>query len=492
MRPAVKKSLSVAAAFFAVWLAARFLLPLCFPFLLGALLAFAAEPMVGFLQKRRVPRCVCSGIGVSMAFCFLAMLVLILCAFALRELRRVAGVLPDLEDTAKSGIGLLQSWLLELASRAPQSVQPLLSENVTSFFSNGTSLLDKVIRYILGLAGSILSHIPDGALSLGTAVISSFLISARLPKIKSWLKKRLPGEKLKPAADALKRMKNAVGGWLMAQLKLMGVTFTILTLGFVMLRIAYAPLWALVVALVVVLFIRTFLFTIIRVDGHSMDYTLADGERMFVTILDKKLFGVGRDDVVICHFPGRGHTYFVKRVRGVPGDVVTAIMLGALMIQGMTPGPLLFQEQGTLVYSIFIALFVSNVFMLLLGYYAVRLFAKVVLIPGGILMPLVTTLCVVGGYALNNSNFDLAVMAGFGLLGYIMTKARFPLAPLLLAMILSGIIETNFRRALSISNQDFSVFFTRPVCASFLAISLFILFNLLWKEWKKYRAASAA
>ena len=177
---------------------------------------------------------------------------------------------------------------------------------------------------------------------------------------------------------------------------------------------------------------------------------------------------------------------------GVPGDVVTAIMLGALMIQGMTPGPLLFQEQGTLVYSIFIALFVSNVFMLLLGYYAVRLFAKVVLIPGGILMPLVTTLCVVGGYALNNSNFDLAVMAGFGLLGYIMTKARFPLAPLLLAMILSGIIETNFRRALSISNQDFSVFFTRPVCASFLAISLFILFNLLWKEWKKYRAASAS
>ena len=251
MRPAVKKSISVLAAFFAVWLAARFLLPLCFPFLLGALLAFAAEPMVGFLQKRRVPRCVCSGIGVSMAFCFLAMLVLILCAFALRELRRVAGVLPDLEDTAKSGIGLLQSWLLELASHTPQSVQPLLSENVTSFFSNGTSLLDKVIRYILGLAGNILSHIPDGALSLGTAVISSFLISARLPKIKSWLKKRLPEEKLKPAADALKRMKNAVGGWLTAQLKLMGVTFTILTLGFVVLRIAYAPLWALVVALVV-------------------------------------------------------------------------------------------------------------------------------------------------------------------------------------------------------------------------------------------------
>lgn len=172
---------------------------------------------------------------------------------------------------------------------------------------------------------------------------------------------------------------------------------------------------------------------------------------------------------------------------GVPGDVVTAVMLGALMIQGMTPGPLLFQEQGTLVYSIFIALFLANVFILLLGWYAIRFLAKILLVPAKILMPFVTTLCVVGGYALNNSHFDLAVMIFFGLLGYVMTKARFPLAPLLLAMILSGIIETNFRRALSISNQDFSVFFTRPVCATFLAISLFILLNLFWKEIKKHR-----
>ena len=111
-------------------------------------------------------------------------------------------------------------------------------------------LLDKVIRYILGLAGSILSHIPDGALSLGTAVISSFLISARLPKIKSWLKKRLPEEKLKPAADALKRMKNAVGGWLTAQLKLMGITFLILNAGLLLLRVRYPVLAALVITVV--------------------------------------------------------------------------------------------------------------------------------------------------------------------------------------------------------------------------------------------------
>ena len=173
---------------------------------------------------------------------------------------------------------------------------------------------------------------------------------------------------------------------------------------------------------------------------------------------------------------------------GIPGDVVTAVILGALMIQGMTPGPLLFQEQGALVYSIFISLLLANVFMLVLGMASVRVFSKIVSIPGGILMPLVTTLCVVGGYALNNSNFDLGVMAVFGILGWLMTKASMPLAPLLLAMILSGIIETNFRRALSISDNDYTVFLTRPVCAVFLCISLFILFNLLRKEWKKAAA----
>lgn len=170
---------------------------------------------------------------------------------------------------------------------------------------------------------------------------------------------------------------------------------------------------------------------------------------------------------------------------GVPGDVVTAIMLGALMIQGLTPGPLLFHEQGTLIYSIFIALFISNLFMLICGLSAVRLFAKIVNIPSGILMPIVSTLCVVGAYALNNSNFDLITLIAFGAIGYILTKASIPLAPLLLAMILSGIIETNFRRALSLFDNDYSVFFTRPISAVFIGISLFILLRIIFKEIKK-------
>lgn len=251
MRPGTKKTLSLVGFFLIAWLSVRYLLPLFSPFLLGAGLALAAEPMVSFLHRRaHVPRPVSSGIGVSMAFCFLAMLVMLLCAFLIRELSMLAGVLPDLESTAKAGITQLQSWLVEMTNHAPQSIQPLLSNNVTSFFSDGTALLDRIVRYVLSLAGNLLSHVPDSALGLGTAVISAFMFSAKMEKIKAWTLKRLPREKLRTVLDTLKRIKHTAGSWLLAQVKLMGVTFAILAAGFLLLRFPYALLWALAVSLV--------------------------------------------------------------------------------------------------------------------------------------------------------------------------------------------------------------------------------------------------
>ncbi len=251
MRPGVKKVLSLLMVFLTVWLSLRYLLPLFAPFVLGAALALAAEPMVSFLYKKaHVPRPVSAGIGVSMAFCFLAMLLLLICAFLVKELGVLAGVIPNLEQTAKSGISLMQNWLLELSSHTPQSIQPLLNDNVNALFSDGTALLDKAVRYVLGLAGNLLSHVPDSALSLGTAVISGYMISAKLPAIRLWLSRRISKEKLRPVLDAGKRMKNAVFGWLKAQVKLMWLTFTILALGFLILRIRFWLLWALGVCLV--------------------------------------------------------------------------------------------------------------------------------------------------------------------------------------------------------------------------------------------------
>ena len=251
MGGSVKKALSLLSVFLGVWLSLRFLLPLAFPFLLGSLLALAAEPAVRFFSRRsHMPRPLSAGIGVTMTFVCLAILVLLVCAFIVRELGVLAGVLPNLEDTALSGLSLLQTWLLELAAYAPDSIQPLLEQNVTGLFSGGTALLDQAVRYVLSLAKTILTHVPDSALSLGTAVISGYMISAKLPGIRDWVRRHFPKEKLRPILDALKRIKAAVGGWLLAQLKLAGVTLAILLLGFFILRIPYAPLWALGVSFV--------------------------------------------------------------------------------------------------------------------------------------------------------------------------------------------------------------------------------------------------
>lgn len=246
-----KTLLSLGMAFLTVWLFSRFLLPLLSPFLLGGLLALAAEPMVSFLNRKlRVPRSISAGIGVGMAFCFLAIAFLLLCAFLVRELGNLSGTLPYLEETARSGISLLQSWLLGLTVHTPQSIRPVLQDNVTALFSDGAALVNQGLHFLLGLAGTLLSHIPDSALSLGTAVISGFMISAKLPKIKLWILSRFPKEKLRPILDTAGRVKKALLGWLMAQCKLMAMTMMILMLGFTILRIPYAPLWAAGIALV--------------------------------------------------------------------------------------------------------------------------------------------------------------------------------------------------------------------------------------------------
>ena len=251
MRPGSPKIPSLLFSFFLVWLVIRFFLPLFSPFVLGALLALSAEPMVRFLHKRlHVPRTVSAGIGVSMAFSLLASLLLCLCAFLIRELGNLSRVLPDLGQTAKTGFSLVQAWLLQLSSRTPASIQPLLEQNVNRFFSDSAALLDKATGYLLGLAGSLLSHVPDSALSLGTALISAFLISAKLPKLRRFFLRRIPREWLHALLDAVKRIRRVLGSWLTAQCKLVGVSFVILFLGLVILRIPYALLWAFLVCLV--------------------------------------------------------------------------------------------------------------------------------------------------------------------------------------------------------------------------------------------------
>ena len=251
MRPGRSRFLSILFVFSLFWLTIRFLLPLFSPFALGAVLALSAEPMVHFLHKRlRVPRTVSAGIGVSMTFSLLAMLLLCLCGFLIRELGSLGRILPDLGQTAKTGFSLIRNWLLQLSSHTPESLQPLLRENVNRFFSDGAALLDKATGYLLGLAGGLLSHVPDSALGLGTAFVSAFLISARLPGIRRYLLRRIPREWLRQLRDAAGRIRRILAGWFTAQCKLTGVSFVILLLGLVILQIPYALPWAALICLV--------------------------------------------------------------------------------------------------------------------------------------------------------------------------------------------------------------------------------------------------
>lgn len=251
MRSGVKQAFSLGASVLAAWLGIRYLLPMALPFLLGAALAFAAEPGVRFLSgKGRLPRTAAVGIGVTAVFVVLGTLLVLLFSFLLRELGILAGILPTMERTVREGLNALQAWLLELSGRATPAIREVLQQNVTELFSSGADLLDRATHYALELAGNLLSHLPDSALGLGTAVLSAFLISSELPRIRQWLELHIPDGRFEAAGRFLLRLRSTAGLWLIAQLKLVGITYLMLAAGFLLLRVRYALLCALAVAAV--------------------------------------------------------------------------------------------------------------------------------------------------------------------------------------------------------------------------------------------------
>lgn len=161
---------------------------------------------------------------------------------------------------------------------------------------------------------------------------------------------------------------------------------------------------------------------------------------------------------------------------GIPGDPVTAILIGALLVHGLAPGPLLFMEQGDFAYSVIILFFIANIFTLFVALAGVRILIKIIDLPKQILMPIIAVLCVVGSYALRNSFFDTFVMFGFGILGIILRWLNIPVVPLLLALVLGRQLEEHLRVALTSSKGDISIFFTSPISLSFLIISVLSIF----------------
>jgi putative tricarboxylic transport membrane protein len=154
------------------------------------------------------------------------------------------------------------------------------------------------------------------------------------------------------------------------------------------------------------------------------------------------------------------------------------------MIHGITPGPLLFENNGVLVYAIFTALMLANIFMLISEYGGMRLFVKILNVPKQILLPIVLSLCVIGAYGVNNRMFDVWTMLFFGVLGFVMKKFEVPSTPLLLGFILGPIIETELRRGLMRSQGSFVRFFTEPISGVILTITIIIVLFSVYKEIK--------
>ncbi|MDQ7988046.1 MAG: tripartite tricarboxylate transporter permease [Candidatus Dactylopiibacterium sp.] len=160
---------------------------------------------------------------------------------------------------------------------------------------------------------------------------------------------------------------------------------------------------------------------------------------------------------------------------GIPGDAVTAVMMGALILQGLQPGPLLFKEHGEMIYTVFAGMLFCYLMMLILGLLSLRIIGRVLQIPSSILTTGILLLSVVGTYAIGNSLFDVGVMLAAGIVGYFMQKWGYPASPVVLALIMGPIAESNFRRALSISNGSYDFLYTRPITVVLLALALLTL-----------------
>ena len=327
-----KKLLPILAVLAAVFLGVKYLLPVLFPFLIGAGIALLAEPLVRTVGKR-TGRIFGSAIGVTVTLGVLIGAVALIGAILVRQAGKLAGNMPQLADTAQKGLDTLKIWLSDLSDKAPEPLGPALRNTVTELFDGGSGFLQQMTGQLPGAVTSVIGTVGSGILSVGTGVISAFLISCRLPKIREYIRKQ---PWFSSFSSVWTRFFGALGGWLKVQLKLSGVTFIVVCLGFLLLRIPNAVLWALVVAIldaVPILGTGTILVPwaiICLLQGESPMaiglFSIYGAASMTRTVLEPKLVGnqLGLDPLVTLVA-----LYIGFRFWGFPGLLLTPILTSA-------------------------------------------------------------------------------------------------------------------------------------------------------------------
>ncbi|NCV51085.1 MAG: C4-dicarboxylate ABC transporter permease [Gammaproteobacteria bacterium] len=197
---------------------------------------------------------------------------------------------------------------------------------------------------------------------------------------------------------------------------------------------------------------------------------------------NKDNFGKGEIEGVAASEAGNngvaGATMIPLLALGVPGDVITAIIIGAFMIHGLQPGPMMFLSNVDIIYALFVGLILSSVFLFGIGSFAIRGFRFISKIPKAVLLPSVLILCIYGCYAINNTLFDVGVMFVMGWLGFFMYRSSIPAPPFLIAFILGPLFEDNFRQAMLMSNGDPTILFRSPITWFFWAATLLTIFAI--------------
>lgn len=178
-------------------------------------------------------------------------------------------------------------------------------------------------------------------------------------------------------------------------------------------------------------------------------------------------------------------------VFGVPGDSITAIVIGVLYLKGMNPGPTIFLENPQNIYAVFMIFFAANLLLLPLGWLAIKLAKNVLRVPRNVLMPIILLFCVVGAFAINNTIFDIGVMLAFGLLAYLMEANRFPIAPTILGLVLGAMLEQNFVTSMIKADGNFGAFFERPIAGTLGVATILVWLSPLFVRWWRSRTAAA-
>jgi putative tricarboxylic transport membrane protein len=163
-------------------------------------------------------------------------------------------------------------------------------------------------------------------------------------------------------------------------------------------------------------------------------------------------------------------------VFGIPGDSITAIVIGVLYMKNMNPGPTLFTQNPQNIYAVYLLFIVANIIMIPLGWWCIKVSKRILQVPRNILMPVILLFCIVGAFAINNTVFDIGVMLAAGVVAYVLEENGFPVAPAILGVVLGGMLEENFITSMIKSDGQLIAFFERPIAATLGAMTLAVWF----------------